>query len=193
MEDANMPRPTPIPVREAIYRQWQQGRKAGDISNSLSVPERTVRNLIERFSEQGEAGIAPSYSTEGQPASPQREELRQAAADLRRAHPEWGRTVIQIKLKQNVSEELKKLVPGPREVGRWLAKAGLAPAPRGRRPQGDSRRADAPHERWQMDAAEEITLADGSKASWLRIADEHTGAVLFTRVFSLCSLQPCLG
>jgi hypothetical protein len=34
-----------------------------------------------------------------------------------------------------------------------------------------------------MDAAEEILLRDGTKVSWLRIADEFSGAVLRTVVF----------
>ena len=36
---------------------------------------------------------------------------------------------------------------------------------------------------WQVDAAEDVGLAGGAHASWLRIADEFTGAVLLTVVF----------
>jgi hypothetical protein len=35
-----------------------------------------------------------------------------------------------------------------------------------------------------MDAAEQLPLADGQRVSWLRIVDEHTGAVLSTTIFA---------
>src|SRR5205807_2244420 len=48
---------------------------------------------------------------------------------------------------------------------------------------GRRRWASAPHETWQVDAAEDILLGDGTRACWLRVADEFTGAVLGTAVF----------
>jgi hypothetical protein len=50
-------------------------------------------------------------------------------------------------------------------------------------PQGDHRRATEAHEVWQMDAVECLRLQDGSGASWLRISDECSGAILATDVF----------
>jgi hypothetical protein len=75
-------------------------------------------------------------------------------------------------------------LPAARTLQRWFAKAGLGPAPQGRRPKTVKKwRATRPHETWQVDAAEDIPLADGTRTSWLRIADEFTGAVLKTVVF----------
>jgi hypothetical protein len=34
-----------------------------------------------------------------------------------------------------------------------------------------------------MDASEQVRLGNGQRVSWLRLADEHTGAVLGTAVF----------
>ena len=62
-------------------------------------------------------------------------------------------------------------------------RAGLSPAPAGRRPAATPRRATQPHDTWQLDAAEHLTLADGREASWVRITDECSGAVLATAVF----------
>lgn len=188
MEDAIMPQPTPVPVRQAIYKQWQQDRSVYEIAQSVNVSERTVRHLLQRFREHGEAGIAPSYAKQGRRLTPERQKIREQAEHLRREHPTWGSTVIQIKLRK--SQESGDL-PAPRTISRWLAQSGLGPAPRGRRSRDNSSRASQPHETWQMDASEEIRLADGSKASWLRIVDEYTGAVLMTRVFSPCSLESC--
>jgi transposase InsO family protein len=78
-------------------------------------------------------------------------------------------------------------LPSARTLQRWLRAAGLAPAPRGRRPRPAPGRAGRPHAVWQVDAAERVALADGRRVCWLRVADEATGAVLWTEVFP----QPC--
>jgi hypothetical protein len=41
-----------------------------------------------------------------------------------------------------------------------------------------------------MDAAERMRLASGAQVSWLRIADECSGAVLQTRIFPPGVLEP---
>lgn len=46
-------------------------------------------------------------------------------------------------------------------------------------------RACEPHQVWQMDAVEGLKLLDGSFASWLRISDEFTGAILATYLFAV--------
>jgi hypothetical protein len=79
--------------------------------------------------------------------------------------------------------------PTERTAQRWLHRAGLAPAPKGRRPGANPRRATAPHEVWQMDAAECIPLANGEQVCWLRMIDEFTGAVVRTTVFPPAALE----
>ena len=176
-----MPKPTPIPVRRAIYQQWQQGRQVPEIAQALGVSPRTVRHLIQRFQERGEAGISTSYSTQGGRWTPERLRVREAAEHLRREHPGWGSTLIAIRLgKQHGLGD----VPTPRTIRRWLAQSDLGPAPKSREPPSESSRAEQPHEVWQMDASEDIQLENGKRVSWLRIVDEHTGAVLATHVFS---------
>ncbi len=89
MEDAIMPQPTPIPVRQAIYKQWQQDRSASEVAQSLNVAERTVRHLPQRFQEQGE--------------------------HLRREHATWGSTMIQINLRKSQESDA---LPVPRTISR---------------------------------------------------------------------------
>ena len=78
-----------------------------------------------------------------------------AALRLRREHPTWGAGLIRVHLLQAVTG---RPVPSERAIQRWLAKAGLGPAPRGRRPRVDTARAASPHETWQMDAKEKIRI-----------------------------------
>src|SRR5262249_58122703 len=51
-------------------------------------------------------------------------------------------------------------------------------------------RGGLPHHAWQMDAVEQQPLQSGQNISWLRLADEASGAVLMTVVFPPGALQP---
>jgi transposase InsO family protein len=70
--------------------------------------------------------------------------------------------------------------PPLRTLERWLARTDLPPAPPGRRPAERPPRAQEPHERWQMDAMDQVRLGDGRQASCLRIVDECSGALWAT-------------
>jgi hypothetical protein len=50
-------------------------------------------------------------------------------------------------------------------------------------PKTKPRQAKNLHEGWQIDAKEEMRLADGSKSSWLNITDEYSGMVIDPPVF----------
>jgi transposase len=190
MEELIMPRPVSIPVRRAMYQQWKQGGRAPQIALRCGVAVRTVRHLLQRFAQHGEAGIAAAYRAGRRPTPPLHERIRQAAIELRREHPTWGAPLIGVMLRgQHAADE----IPSARTLQRWFAAAGLAPAPRGRRPATESSRACQPHEVWQIDASESIALGTGRRVSWLRVVDEHTGAVLATRVFPPRSMESGVG
>src|SRR5205823_6461377 len=142
----------------------------------FALAARTVRGLIQRGRERGAGGLAPDPT---HPGPPPPHPAREAALRLRHEHPTWGAGVIRVWLERSGVTG----VPGVREIQRWFAAAGLNPAPGGRRPRPARPPAAAPHETWQVDAAERMALADGSQASWLRVTDEFSGAVLWTAVF----------
>src|ERR1700679_4228733 len=87
--DFIMPRPIPVPIRQAMFRLWQKGRSARQIAESLGLPCSTVRRLLQRFRLPGAAGPSPDY---WHPSVPQAvpSELLQTAMSLRREHPTWG-------------------------------------------------------------------------------------------------------
>src|SRR5207244_8187324 len=90
-------------------------------------------------------------------------------------------------------EHRREAVPAERTLQRWFRRAGLGPAPKGRRLKTAAPRATRPHEVWQMDAKERVLLHSGEHVSWLRLADECSGAVLGTRVFPPGELEPSAG
>src|SRR5262249_2438416 len=101
------------------------------------------------------------------------------ALDFRRQHPDWGAALIPVMLCR-----LKRWgpVPGPRAIPPWPPAAHPAPSPAGRK-SPHRPRSSAPHERWQVDAADRMRLANGRLVSWLRLTDECSGAILRTVVF----------
>ena len=69
-------------------------------------------------------------------------------------------------------------LPHDATLRRWFRVAGLTPPPRP--PQSpDPPRATVPHQRWQLDATEQVRLADGTRVSWLTASEEATGALLW--------------
>jgi transposase len=186
-----MGRAVSIPQRQAIFERAQRSHRAEEIAADLGLRPETVRKLIRRFRTRGLAGIAPGYvrcgSNQTKRANP---DLIGVATQLRRDHPTWGAGLIRVILAER---HPGRALPSERALQRAFVRADLSPAPAGRRPAAVPRRATQPHETWQVDATEQMTLADGRQASWVRIVDESTGAVLATAVFPPRDLEQRAG
>jgi hypothetical protein len=98
---------------------------------------------------------------------------------MRTQHPTWGGGLIRVLLQEQGHDGCAS----ERTLQRWFQRSTLAPAPPGRRPDSEERRAQAPHDVWQMDAVDQLRIAGGQQVSWLRLVDECSGAVLQTVVF----------
>jgi transposase len=179
-----MPRSIPVPLRQAIRRRTQQGASVTDIAAALGLAPRTVRHLLQHWRDDGP--LTPAYERCGRPPqlpSPVIEE----ALRLRQLHPRWGAGLIRVILQEKYPQDP---VPCERTLQRWLQRLRGPVAPPGRRPGQETQRARQPHEVWQMDAAEQMRLRSGQQASWLRVIDECSGAVLKTVVFPPGQLEP---
>ena len=92
-----MPRPIPVPIRQAMFRLWQKGYGTRQIAESLGLPCSTVRRLLQRFRLHGTDGLSPDYWHPSVPeAAPS--ELVETAMSLRREHPTWGAGLIRVQL-----------------------------------------------------------------------------------------------
>src|SRR5207248_1658164 len=56
-----MPRPIPVPLRQAIWRRYQDGQDGPTIAQALGLVPRTVRHLLGRFRRGDPAPLGPSY------------------------------------------------------------------------------------------------------------------------------------
>src|SRR5215471_12718799 len=176
-----MPHPIPLPVRQVIVQRAEQGQSAGLIARSLGLVSRSVRQLLQRLRIQGNNALLTSYPSRAYPHPPQFRALVEEALQLRRAHPTWGAGLVRVMLRRDYPADP---IPAERTLQRWFRRAGLIPAPSGRRSGPSSyHRAQQPHDVWQMDAADQVALQNGRQVCWLRIADECSGAVLQTTVF----------
>jgi transposase len=182
-----MPKPVPVPIRQKLWERARQGEGSASLAAAFDLPPRTVRHLLKRFRERGEAGLATDYRPPPPPAHAKSQAIRQAVLAQRLEHPTWGAGIIRVALAEQRPEVDW---PHVRTMQRWLRRAGLGPAPAGRRPGRPRDRATRAHQTWQIDACEQIGLKGGDKASWLRAVDEATGAVLGTAVFPPRLLDP---
>jgi transposase len=173
-----MPAPIPVPVRQALFQRWQKGESVTSLAEELLLSERTVRHLVRRFGQRGQPGLAPDYARCATKTAATANATFQKAVHMRQQHPTWGAGLIRVFLQEELGA-----APSERTLQRWFETAALSPAPPGRRLSSDAYRARHPHDVWQMDAADQIRLASGQLASWLRLADECSGAVLQTTIF----------
>jgi hypothetical protein len=185
-----MPQPHPTGVRRAIFRLAGQGLAPAAIAHQLGVPASTVRVLLRRWHDVGPAALVPAYQACGRHQTAHPPALLPVVLGLHADHPRWGAGRLHV--------ELADLHPGqplpcPRTVQRWLRRHHARPAPPGRPAAAAAARTRVPHDVWQMDAVEQLPLATGQQVSWLRIADEASGAVLQTAVFPPQPLQPGAG
>lgn len=124
---------------------------------------RTVRRLYSDFSSRGEEAISPGYDRCG--ASQTNcisRQLLGEASQLRQQHPTWGAPLIRVMMGQS---NRRRRLPSARTLQRWFQENELLPAPPGRRAAFDDGRAEQPHQVWQMDASEQVPLANGKRVS----------------------------
>src|ERR1700675_508066 len=180
-----MPTPIPVPVRQAIFQRWQKGESVPSLAQQLQLCERTVRHLVRRFVQRGRSGLIADYGRCATKKIPLAAATFLKVVQMRQQHPTWGAGLMRV-----VLQEDQQASPRERTLQRWLQRAALAPAPPGRRPARDACRARRAHQGWQMDAADQMRLANGQGVSWLRLVDECSGAVLQTTVFPPALLGP---
>jgi transposase len=181
-----MPRAIPVPLREAIATRIAAGEPIAAVAADLDVPFWSARTIWRRYRDGGLAALEPDYARCGRPGLRSPRLIHRAACTLRRRHPGWGAGVIRTLLVERFPEEH---VADERTLRRWFQEAGLTrPPPPPREPPPP--RATTPHQTWQLDAKEEVRLADGSRASWLLATDEASGATLEPEVFPPGRVEP---
>ena len=181
-----MPRAYPVDLRQAIVGRHRAGASLAAVAHEFDLSPWTVRTIWRRWRDRGDDGLVPDYAACGRPGPRYPGEVHAAALALRRDHPGWGAGLIRVELAEGFPHQR---LPHEATLRRWFRAAGLIPPalpPRAPNPP----RARSPHERWQLDATEQVRLAGGPPVSWLAASDEATGAMLGAVVFPPRRLDP---
>lgn len=181
-----MPRARSVDLRQAIVERHVAGASLATVAQELGCAPWTVRTIWRRYRDRGPAGRGPDYAACGRSGPRCPAALHATTRALRRAHPGWGAGLIRTHVADAYPDQA---VPHEATLRRWFRDAGLTPPRRPPRPP-DPPRATSPHARWQLDATEQIGLADGRRVSWVAASDEASGAMLGAVVFPLGRLGP---
>lgn len=182
---------TNLALRERILELRQQGVTIKSIGEQLSLPFSTTKNLCRRFREKGAAGLTPDYSNCGTKAAGRFACNKEEALKQRAQHPSWGAPRIRVEMLLSADGQTGNDRPQAsiRTLQKWYRASGLyMPRRQGAGP--PIGRSTAPHNIWEVDAKENLVLADGSPACYLTIGDEKTGAWLEAVVFPPQEDQP---
>lgn len=177
-----MPQALSQVLRQEIWQQRGKGAEIGAIAEVLGISRRSVTRILAR----GGRGLKPSYDRCGRNGREYREGVRTAAVALKRAHPGWGAVVIQLELAQEFGKTER--LPGERTLQSWFRRAGVA-VRRERKPAETRPRGQWVHEVWEVDAKEQVTLGDHSRASVLMMVDEASGALVAATSFPPRAIQ----
>jgi transposase len=181
-----MPAAVSQSIRDALWIASQQGMSTAALSERFQLPGRTVRHLLQQGRATGGPIPPVAYHTVGPPDLDSASEIFRYVWRVKEQHPDWGaRFLLGVLAKAFPNEHL----PSERTLRRWLRRLKQPAAPAGRRSERLPR-AQAAHQRWQIDACDQMPLANQEQISWLRGVDECTGTVLGTLVFPPGAIRP---
>jgi hypothetical protein len=176
-----MGKPIPEPTRRRIIALRGEGTSQQAIASELHISKRSVENICQRWTKEGEPSMKLYKNCLGGPRR-YPETMRERAIALKREHPGWGAEVVLIELCRSYADEATppSRFPGWRTLNQWFIEAKVNTPRRrcARLAKVKVKRGVAPHDVWAIDAKEAITLADGSSSCTLNITDEGSGAVL---------------
>ena len=167
--------------RLSIIEQYEKGKSLLQISKDEKISYATVHRLYHRYKEKGISGLTPHYNRCGSKQLKSSKLIVRAVRCLKTWHPSWGAGRIKTKILQKYPQAQ---LPSSRTLQRWFRNNGQN-KPQSKPPQSARRWAKSVHDVWQIDAKEEVRLANGQKVCWLNITDEKSSAIIDPPVFSL--------
>jgi hypothetical protein len=181
-----MGKATDMASRQRIINLKQEGKTLFEISQELSIPYPSVRNLWQRYRTNPEKVLATDYANCGKHPKTRQDLIYRAALWLKRLHPQWGAPKINLALCERYGRENVEHI---RTLQRWYGDANLIKS-RQQMAEPKIGNSQAVHNIWQVDAKERLTLLNGQEACYLTIVDEKSGGALEAPVFPLRPNQP---
>ena len=173
-----MPAALALTIRQEIIERRTRGERFRHIAAALRLSYDTVRHVWRHWQQYGH--LTPNYAACRHPGPRKPAPVHAAALALKQQHPRWGAVVIRLAL---LDDFPAADVPAERTLQTWFRQAGVNRSPAQHHPRPAVRRGSTVHQVWAVDAKEQITVVDGSGASWLTVSDEASGAILHSQVF----------
>ena len=165
--------------RELIINQKLKGESLTSIAIANNFSYSTTCRIWRRFKNNGFEGLAADYTNCGPNTIKRSKKIHRCSIWLKRKHPKWGAPFITTILRERYPKEE---FPSIRTMQLWFRKAGLS-FPKAYRKEPVVEKVATVHDRWQIDAKENLKLKDGSKACYLTVVDVKSGAALGAPVF----------
>ena len=169
----------PYKDRELIVHQKLKGKSLTTIALENNFSYSTTCRIWRRFKVNGFEGLLANYINCGPRTIKRSRKIHRYSLWLKRKYPKWGAPFIMTILKERYPTEE---FPSIRSMQLWFRKAGLS-FPKAYRKEPKVEKVSAVHDRWQIDAKENIKLQDGSKACYLSVIDVKSGAAIGAPVF----------
>jgi transposase len=169
----------PLSTRQRVIDLRQSGHTIAQVSAELGVSPATIKLWSKRHSESADNGLHLRYSHCGRKSPLSTQTAFRLVRLLRHLHPTWGLGYLLARIKdrypdlslQSERTYYNRLGQGPQHC------------PRPTLPRQQAEPSRQVHDCWQIDAKERLDLADGTKACYLTVVDEASGAILSAEPF----------
>jgi transposase InsO family protein len=155
-----------------------EGRSKSEVAREYRVSRRWVHELVKRFDQQGEAGLAPRSRRPH--SSPQRtpERVEQEIVELRKHLADQGLDAGAHTIVYHLQQRHGH-APAPATIWRILSRRGFVTPQPQKRPRSSYVRfqADMPNQRWQADITH-WKLTGGTGVEILNLIDDHSRLVV---------------
>jgi len=168
----------PYDIRVKIVRDYESGRTQKAIAEEIGYSKDAVKKLLRQHRQKGESALKADYSRCGKTAR-QHFSAQIEAEIMRRKDELPGAGYVYSVLKEAHPGER---IPSARSIQRRWSRSSNPRAVK-RRGQASNTWTKEVHHTWQIDGKEQIALRDGTRVSWVNIADEGSSTVLHTEVF----------
>jgi transposase len=172
-----------IYVREQIIAEKKLGKTLITICEENGLSYKTVKRIWASYKKDGIEGIKPKYFNCG-PKLPRYYKIYRISIFLKKkysAYCEWGAPYICCLLSKRFPNEK---MPNVRTMQKWFVQNGLnKPKTSQPKPTKEDEQVQNPHDCWQIDAKENITLEEEGKACYLTTTDVKSGIALAAPFF----------
>lgn len=171
----------------AAEQEWiAQGKKEGKtlqkIAKELRCSVRTARKYWRRARDQ-QIARRPGRPRQGTLSS-YAPEIQEMAVQMKREHPGWGALTVRLHLAQALGKDVKEMPSAARLAVLFKERCPEAVQARRKRayPEQAPSKVSRPHQRWQMDAQEGLSVVSGEKVNLLNLRDPM-GLMIGSRAF----------